>query len=165
MSSDPSSVEPSVAMEVTKPSASPSKESEPVGVRAAAAVAATQVAAHEKNALWVGNLPAHVGEDDVVASFAPHKTLDCVIMRIEYRSNAFIIFRSIAECRTALKALRGSNIKSAFILIEFAQPAVWAEASSSSDICSYFSGGTMDQWRQGGLVENRRWLEAAALRV
>ncbi|XP_045084994.1 uncharacterized protein [Aegilops tauschii subsp. strangulata] len=136
MSSDPSSVEPSVAMEVTKPSASPSKESEPVGVRAAAAVAATQVAAHEKNALWVGNLPAHVGEDDVVASFAPHKTLDCVIMRIEYRSNAFIIFRSIAECRTALKALRGSNIKSAFILIEFAQP--WRHNGS---VATGWSGG------------------------
>ena len=46
--------------------------------------------------MWVGNLPAHAGEDDVVASFILHKALGYVIMRVEYRSYAFIIFRSIS---------------------------------------------------------------------
>ncbi|KAM3276776.1 hypothetical protein ACQJBY_044892 [Aegilops geniculata] len=121
MSSDPPSAETSVAVEATRPSASPSKESDPAGVRGAASVAATQVAAHEKNALCIGNLPAHAGEDDIVASFTPHKALDCVIMRVGYRSYVFINLRSIAECRTALEVLRGSKVKGTFILIEFAQ--------------------------------------------
>ncbi|XP_040244415.1 uncharacterized protein [Aegilops tauschii subsp. strangulata] len=165
MSSEPPPAEPSVVVESTRPSASPSKESEPAVVRGAAVVAATQVAAHEKKALWLGNRPAHAREDDVVGSFAPHKALDYVIMCVRYRSCAFIIFRSIADYRTALEVLRGSKFKGSFILIEFARPAVRAEASSSSDICSYSSGGTMDQRQRGGLVEAHWWLEAAVLRV
>uniref|UniRef100_A0A8R7QHZ5 RRM domain-containing protein n=1 Tax=Triticum urartu TaxID=4572 RepID=A0A8R7QHZ5_TRIUA len=122
MSLEPPPAESSMSVESTRPSASPSKESEPAIIRVAAVIATTQVAAHKNKDLWVGNLPAYAGKDDAVASFALHKALDCVIMCVGYRSYAFIIFRSIAECHTTLEVLHGSKVKGAFILIEFARP-------------------------------------------
>ncbi|KAM3258945.1 hypothetical protein ACQJBY_050610 [Aegilops geniculata] len=119
MSSEPPPAGPS---EAARPSASPPKESEPSAAGAAAAAAAPG-AAHETNALWVGNLPAHAGEDDVMAAFAPHEALDCAVTRAGSRSFAFVLFRSVAESRAALEALRGSKVKGAFIRVEFARPA------------------------------------------
>lgn len=121
MSSEPPPAEPTEAAEAARPSASPPKESEPAG--AGGAAAAAPGAAHETNALWVGNLPAHAGEDDVMAAFAPHEALDCVVTRTGSRSYAFVLFRSVAESRAALEALRGSKVKGAFIRVEFARPA------------------------------------------
>uniref|UniRef100_A0A8I6XUP4 RRM domain-containing protein n=1 Tax=Hordeum vulgare subsp. vulgare TaxID=112509 RepID=A0A8I6XUP4_HORVV len=114
MSSEPPPAEPSEAAEAARPSASPPKESEP---------AAAPGAAHETNTLWVGNLPTHAGEDDVMAAFAPHGALDCVVMRAGSRSYAFVLFRSVDESRAALEALRGSKVKGLPIRVEFGRPA------------------------------------------
>ncbi|XP_047047073.1 flowering time control protein FPA-like [Lolium rigidum] len=112
MSSEPPPAEPSEA------SASPPKVS-PGG----AGAAPPGPAAHETNTLWVGNLPTHAGEDDVMAAFAPHGALDCALSRAGARSYAFVLFRSVAESRAALEALRGSRVKGSAIRIEFARPA------------------------------------------
>ena len=57
-----------------------------------------------------------------MAAFAPHEALDCAVTRAGSRSYAFVLFRSVAESRAALEALRGSKVKGAFIRVEFARP-------------------------------------------
>uniref|UniRef100_A0ACD5XZT7 Uncharacterized protein n=2 Tax=Avena sativa TaxID=4498 RepID=A0ACD5XZT7_AVESA len=113
------SAEPPPAV-ATEASASPPKESSAVGGGGGPAPPA---AANETNTLWVGNLPTHAGEDDVMAAFAPHGALDCALSRAGSRSYAFVLFRSLAESRAALEALRGSKVKGSAIRIEFARPA------------------------------------------
>ena len=109
------------AAEAAEASASPPKES---SGGAGGGGAAPPGSAHETNALWVGNLPTHAGEDDVMAAFAPHGALDCALSRAGSRSYAFVLFRSLAESRAALEALRGSKVKGSFIRIEFARPVI-----------------------------------------
>ncbi|KAM0879512.1 hypothetical protein ACQ4PT_034188 [Festuca glaucescens] len=116
MSSEPPPAEASEA------SASPPKVS-PGGAGVGGGAAPPGASAHETNTLWVGNLPTHAGEDDVMAAFAPHGALDCALSRAGARSYAFVLFRSIAESRAALEALRGSRVKGSAIRIEFARPA------------------------------------------
>ncbi|XP_047071562.1 flowering time control protein FPA-like isoform X3 [Lolium rigidum] len=58
-----------------------------------------------------------------MAAFAPHGALDCALSRAGARSYAFVLFRSVAESRAALEALRGSRVKGSAIRIEFARPA------------------------------------------
>jgi RNA recognition motif-containing protein len=117
MSSEPP---PAEAPEATEASASPPKE--PTGGVGGAAPPPGAAQAHETNTLWVGNLPTHAGEDDVMAAFAPHGALDCALSRAGSRSYAFVLFRSLAESRAALEALRGSKVKGSSIRIEFARP-------------------------------------------
>ena len=118
MSSEPPAAE---AAEAPEASASPPKES---SGGAGGGGAAPPGAAHETNALWVGNLPTHAGEDDVMAAFAPHGALNCALSRAGSRSYAFVLFRSLAESQPALEALRGSKVKGSFIRIEFARPVI-----------------------------------------
>ncbi|KAG8050536.1 hypothetical protein GUJ93_ZPchr0009g2360 [Zizania palustris] len=91
----------------------------------------------ETNTLWVGNLLAQTGEDDVMAAFSPHGSLDCVLARAGPRSYAFVLFRSVAEARAALDALQGSKVKGSSVRLEFARPAravknLWVSGISSS---------------------------------
>ena len=106
-------------------------------VSRAAAVAAIQVATDDKNLLWVSNLPAQTGKDDFMASFASHKALECVTMRVAYHGYTIIIFRCIAECRTAPEELRGCKVKGAFILILFARLVISQPPSRPTHICSH----------------------------
>ncbi|CAM0952430.1 unnamed protein product [Alopecurus aequalis] len=130
MSSEPPPAE--AAEPSASASASPPKESSGGG-----GGAAPPAAAHETNTLWVGNLPTHAGEDDVMAAFAPHGALDCALSRAGSRSYAFVLFRSLPESRAALEALRGSKVKGSSIRIEFARPAravrnLWVGGISTS---------------------------------
>ncbi|KAM0930081.1 hypothetical protein ACQ4PT_001157 [Festuca glaucescens] len=123
------------AAEAAEASVSPPKESP--GGGAGGGGAAPPAAAHETNALWVGNLPTHAGDADVMAAFAPHGALDCALSRAGARSYAFVLFRSLAESRAALEALRGSKVKGSEIRIDFARPAravrnLWIGGISSS---------------------------------
>ncbi|XP_062198686.1 flowering time control protein FPA-like [Phragmites australis] len=97
-------------------SASPPKEAAPSGGAATAG-------GPETNTLWVGNLPSHVSEGDVMALFAPHGALDCALARAGSRSYAFVLFRSPAEARAAVEATRGAKVKGAAMRTEFARPA------------------------------------------
>ena len=66
-------------------------------------------------------MPAHAGEDNVMAAFAPHEALDCVVTHTVFCSYTFVLFCSVANSRAALEALCGSKVKGAFIRVEFAQ--------------------------------------------
>ncbi|XP_051188864.1 flowering time control protein FPA isoform X3 [Lolium perenne] len=110
--------------EAAEASASPPKVSPGgAGVGGIGGAAPPGAASHETNTLWVGNLPTHAGEDDVMAAFVPHGALDCALSRAGARSYAFVLFRAVAESRAALEALRGSRVKGSAIRIEFARPA------------------------------------------
>ena len=98
-------------------SASPPKDAVASGGGAAAGVL-------ETNTLWVGNLPSHVSEGDLMALFAPHGALDCALARAGSRSYAFILFRTPAEARAAVEATRGEKVKGAAMRTEFARPVI-----------------------------------------
>ena len=102
--------------EAARPSASLPKESEPSAARGAAAAPGS---AHKTNTLWVDNLPAHAGEDGVIAASDPHEALDCVIACIGSHSYMFVLLCFVTESRDALEALRGSKVKSVFIWVEY----------------------------------------------
>uniref|UniRef100_A0A0D9XFN4 Reticulon-like protein n=1 Tax=Leersia perrieri TaxID=77586 RepID=A0A0D9XFN4_9ORYZ len=113
-------------------SLSPAKESAPAGGGGGGGSGPP-----ETNTLWVGNLPAHASEDDVMAAFSPHGGLDCAMARAGPRSYAFVLFRSVAEARAALGSLQGSKVKGSPLKIEFARPAravksLWVGGISSS---------------------------------
>ena len=76
-------------------------------------------AAHENNALWDDNLPAHASEGDVMAVFTLQEALNYVVTRAGSCSYVFIVFCSVPESRAALEALHGSKVNSAFIWVEY----------------------------------------------
>ncbi|KAK3129724.1 hypothetical protein QOZ80_6BG0483800 [Eleusine coracana subsp. coracana] len=96
----------------------PASSSSPPKDAAGAASGAT-----ETNTLWVGNLPSHVGEGDVMALFASHGALDCALSGAGPRSYAFVLFRSPDDARAAVMATRGAKVKGASMRTEFARPA------------------------------------------
>lgn len=98
-------------------SGSPSKDA--VGTEVGAAAGSP-----ETNTLWVGNLPSHVTEGDLLALFGPHGALDCALARAGSRSYAFVLFRSPAEAREAVEATRGEKVKGAAMRTEFARPVI-----------------------------------------
>ena len=98
-------------------SGSPSKDA--VGTEGGAAAGGP-----ETNTLWVGNLPLHVTEGDLLALFGPHGALDCALARAGSRSYAFLLFRSPAEARAAVEATRGEKVKGAAMRTEFARPVI-----------------------------------------
>ncbi|TVU01431.1 hypothetical protein EJB05_53107 [Eragrostis curvula] len=108
---------PSGSPEGPAASASPLKDAGAGGSGGAAS------GAPETNTLWVGNLPSHVSEGDVMALFAPHGALDCALARAGPRSYAFVLFRSPTEARAAVDATRGAKVKGASMRTEFARPA------------------------------------------
>uniref|UniRef100_A0A8R7QGZ4 Uncharacterized protein n=1 Tax=Triticum urartu TaxID=4572 RepID=A0A8R7QGZ4_TRIUA len=69
-------------------------------------------------------MPAHGSEEDVMAAFAPHEALDCVIACVGSSNYVFVLFCSVTKSWDALEALRGSKVKSAFIWVEYTWLAI-----------------------------------------
>ncbi|KAJ1290422.1 hypothetical protein BS78_02G242000 [Paspalum vaginatum] len=116
MSMEPPPAESPEAPASSSPSPSPPKD-------AAGSGGGAGTGGPETNTLWVGNLPSHVTESDLMALFAPHGALDCALARAGSRSYAFVLFRSAAEARAAVEATRGEKVKGSAMRTEFARPA------------------------------------------